>query len=108
MPTGDFWDLSNPLKPTGLFDPDDVIHLPFDFSEWLADNDATYVSHTVTVDSKLQYENVGQTDGVVVVRVFALDPADLAEGDKCGVTVQCRASDGQKRSQTLWLKAKEL
>jgi hypothetical protein len=108
MTTGDFWDLSNPFKPVGQFDPDDVINLPFDFAEWLASQSATYASHTITPASGLQAADAGVAGGVVLVTVQAAGSPALVAGQKYGVTCQVTASDGQKRSQTLYLKIREL
>lgn len=108
MATGDFWDVTDPLKPFGLMDPDDVLTLPFDFAAWLTGQGTTYASHNLAPAAGLLAVNVSQALGVIRVNV-SKDPAvALAAGAKYGVTCQLVAADGQKRSMTLWLKIREL
>ncbi|MBY0238133.1 MAG: hypothetical protein K2X55_02355 [Burkholderiaceae bacterium] len=108
MATGSFWNVDDPLKPWGLMDPDDVLNIPFDFSEWLADQGSTYASHVVTPAVGIDAVDVSATGGVVLIQVQRSVGVTLAEGQKYGVTCQVVAADGQKRSKTLYLKIKEL
>lgn len=106
MTTGSYWNVVNPAKPTGLIDPDEVKRIPYDFSEWLAGESATYASHTLEHGDEIEVTDVGVLDGVIVVSVSPTASAEL--GMKYPVTVLCTASDGQKKSQTLYYKVKEL
>lgn len=108
MPTGAFWNVDDPLKPWGYFDPDDKINIPFDFSDWLTAQGTAYASHVVTPNANLEATTEGVDAGVVVVQVSKAAAGALTEGEKYGVTCQVTAADGQKQSQTLWLKIKEL
>ncbi len=106
MTTGSYWDVSNPDKPVGVLDPDEIKHIPYDFSEWLTGEGATYDSHTLESDDEMSAEDVAVEDGVILVRVKTTESAKL--GEKYGVTCLCQASDGQKKSKTLFFKIKEL
>lgn len=108
MATGSFWNLDDPLKPWGLMDPDDVLTVPYDFSEWLADQGTTYASHNLDPADGLQAATVSPGAGVVQVQVQRAVGATLVVGEKYGVTCQIVAADGQKRSKTLYYKIKEL
>lgn len=108
MTTGSFWNLDNPDKPWGPFDPDDIIHIPYDFSDFLTDQGVTYTSHVITCETGLSATNVGVTvGGIVTISVQRTNGLTLNAGQKYGVTVQITCSDGQKKSKTLYLKAKE-
>lgn len=108
MTTGAFWNVDNPDKPWGPMDPDDVLNIPFDFSDWLAGQGTTYASHDVDLAAGLAATTVSAMGGIVLLQVKRADGADLVEGDKYGVTCQVVATDGQKRTKTLYLKIKEL
>lgn len=108
MATGSFWNVDDPLKPWGYFDPDDVINIPFDFAEWLADQGTTYVSHVSSGPAELTITNVTAVGGVVTLQVKKAVGQTLSDGEKYGATCQITAADGQKKSKTLYLKVKEL
>ena len=108
MTTGAFWNVDDPLKPWGLFDPDDVLNIPFDFSEYLAGEGSTYASHNLSSDAELIATTIDSSSGVVLVQVEKAPAATLEESVKYGVTCQVIGSDGQKLSKTLYLKIKEL
>lgn len=108
MATGSYWNLDNPDKPVGVFDPQEVKHIPFDFADWLTVEGTTYVSHAITADAKLSAVDVSVSSGVVLLAVSVPDDSLVVEGEKYGVTVLLTAGDGQKKSQTLWFKIKEL
>lgn len=108
MAIGDFWNVDNPAKPWGPLDPDDVLSIPYDFAEWLEGQGTTYASHVLTPAEGLLAVDVAVVDGVILIQV-SKDPAEtVAAGTKLGVTVQCVAADGQKLSQTLYYKVKDL
>jgi hypothetical protein len=105
---GALWDLTNPFKPFAIMDPDDVLHVAIDFSGWLTASDATYGTHNISAEPQLLCTDLGARQGIVALSVTA-NRANLPDdGQKCGLTVQCVAADGQSRSQTLYLKVKEL
>eukprot|EP01041_Mallomonas_annulata_P034942 gene34942-57805_t len=64
-----FWNLDDPSKPWGLMDPDDVLNVPYDFSEWLADQGTAYASHNLVVADGLQAITVSPDSGVITVQV---------------------------------------
>lgn len=106
MATGSYWDVSNPDKPFGILGPMEVKHIPFDFAAWLSGESATYAIHTLSASPELLAENVSVTAGVVLVSVRV--SGTVQEGGKYSVTVLVTASDGQKKSQTLYFKIKGL
>lgn len=108
MATGDFWNVDNPLKPWGRFDPDDVIIIPFDFSEWLTEQGTTYLDHALETAEGLEAATVSASAGVILVKVSKAAGETLEEGEKYGVTCQIECADTQKRSMTLYLKVTEL
>lgn len=108
MATGSYWNEENPDKPYGIFDPQEVKNIPFDFADYLTGEGSTYVSHTITADAKLSAVDVSATGGVVVLAISVPDPLVVVEGEKYPVTVLMTASDGQKKSKTLWFKIKEM
>jgi hypothetical protein len=108
MTTGTFWNVDDPLKPWGYFDPDDTINIPFDFADWLTDQGTTYVSHTLTPDPLLTATTAGAIGGVVTAQVSKANAATLVIGTKYPITCQITCADGQKKSKTLYLKVKEL
>ena len=67
MATGDFWDLTDPRRPKGIKDPAAVLDIPVDWTEWLADVEDTYASHTVSVTGGLVVDSSTESDGVVTI-----------------------------------------
>jgi hypothetical protein len=108
MTTGAFWNVEDPLKPWGLFDPDDVILISFDFSEYLVGEGSTYVDHNLSSDENLEATTIAPNAGVILVQVQKAVAGVLEASTKYGITCQVVGSDGQKLSKTLWLKIKEL
>ena len=62
-----YWDEFNPLKPTGIKDPQAVLDYPIDFSAWLLDMGATYASHTVSKTGSIVIDSSVELNGVVTV-----------------------------------------
>jgi hypothetical protein len=108
MTTGSYWNVNNPQAPWGWMDPDDKLKIPFDFATWLADQGTTYASHTLTCETGLQAVDVSVASGIVRVNVSKAVAGVLVAGTKYGVTCQVTAADGQKKSQTLRFKIREL
>ena len=107
MPTGDFWDQTNPAKPFGLFDPDAVIDIPFDWTAYLTGIGSTYSSHVASAQEGLDVVSSSESDGVVTVRVRKDPAGSLSTGQKYWVRCHIVAADGQEEDQTLWLKITE-
>jgi hypothetical protein len=105
--TGTFWDLTDPLKPFGLFDPDGVYDFPLNWADWLADIGDTYASHQVICDPALTCPASDQASGVITVRIEASGAPALAIGKKYPFTVRITTTNGQVEDQTLWLKVIE-
>ena len=105
MPTGAAWDLSNPLKPFALFDPDAVRDIPFEWDLWLADISSSYASHTITTDPLLQVMATSQVAGVIKARIKKAASGVLVPGVKYFVRCHIVAANGEEDDQTLYLKA---
>jgi len=105
--TGAYWDVTNPLKPFGLFDFEGVYDIPFDWVTWLAGLTDTYASHVITVDPALTVVSSANVGGVITVRIKKAVAATLVEGTKYGITCQITTTNGQVEEQTLFLKARE-
>lgn len=108
MTTGAYWDIRNPLKPYGYLDPQEVKNVPIDFSEWLDSEVTVYVSHEVDADPRLLITTLSNIGGVVIVQVSVPDASLIEEAEKVPMTLLVTAADGQKKSQTLFFKIKEL
>jgi len=107
MATGSAWNVSNPLKPVALFDPNAVRDIPFEWDLWLTDIGSYYQSHTVVVGAGLTCPSSSQALGVIKVRIQK-DPAlPLVVGTKYPVTCRIVAANGEIDDQTVWLKITE-
>lgn len=91
MATGPFWNLDNPKKPWGLFDPDAQLDIPFRWVEWLSDKEATYDSHQIIVDPVLEVVDSYQIDGVIVALIKVSEGAVYETGTKYPVTCRITA-----------------
>lgn len=110
MTTGAFWDVTNPLKPWGIFDPDAQLNIPFDWAAWLADAGATYVSHTLTCDPVLEVVADAEQAGVVMALVHVKAGQTPSVGTKYFVTCHIVATAGSmtlEDDRTVWLKMVE-
>lgn len=111
MPTGAFWNVSNPTKPWGLWDPDAQLPIFLDWTDWLTDEGATYVSHTIEFPEGVLAEvSSDEISGVIRVLIKLIDPAVFVSGKKYPVTCHIQAlSSGLtlKDDRTVYLKVKE-
>ncbi len=108
--TGPFWNLANPEKPWGLFDPNSQLDIPFDWTDWLADKEAVYASHNIIADPVLTIVDSFETDGVITALVKVANGADYEIGVKYPVTCRVTATfDGRQLidDRTVYLKIKE-
>lgn len=107
MPTtGEAWNLTNPLKPWALFDPDAKRDIPTDWNDWLDDIGSTYASHTIICATGLLCSASSESLGVITATIEA-DPAEtLVVGRKYGVTYRIVAANGEQDDRTLYLKIK--
>ena len=99
MATGNFWDVTAPLKPVGLMDPDGVYDIPFDWASWLSGLTDTYASHSIICATGLQCT---QSAGVITARIKASGALNV--GSKYAVTCRITTTNGQIEDQTLLLK----
>jgi hypothetical protein len=107
MTTGNFWDVTDPKKPFGDFDPNGVYDLPFDWATWLTGLTDTYASHVIVCASGLEEVSSTEDAGVITVRVQASGSPALVAGAKYGVTCRITTASGQVEDQTLYLKVRE-
>lgn len=107
MTTGNFWNVTNPAKPFGLFDPDGVYDIPFDWSDWLAGLSDTYGSHMIICETGVECTSSAQAAGVITARIDK-DPAEtLVASAKYGITCRITTTNGQVEDQTVYLKVVE-
>lgn len=92
MPTGSFWNVSNPTKPWGLWDPDAQLPIPFDWTDWLTDEGAVYVSHEIIPDPVLEEVESDESAGVIVVLLKLATAAAYVAGTKYPLTCRITAT----------------
>lgn len=100
-----FWDTFDPLKPTGIKDPDAVLDYPIDFSAWLADMGATYTGHSITHTGTITTDAGIQSAGIITVVV-----SGGTVGETASFTVRINATvSGSTRTddRTFYLKIME-
>lgn len=107
MPTGNFWDLTNPKKPVGDFDPNSTRKIPFDWSAWLTQEGTTYQSHTIIAEDPLEEVSSSQASGIITVKVKVKAGGVAVVGQKYALTCRLTAADGQIEDQTNYLKIVE-
>ena len=107
MATGSAWNLSNPLKPFALFDPNAVRDIPFEWIVWLTDIGSVYQSHTIIVSPGLECVQSSQAFSVIKARIRKNPAQELIAGEKYAVTCRIVAANGEQDDQTLWLKITE-
>lgn len=107
MTTSAFWNVDNPLKPWGLFDPDAILDFPFDWSNWLTDTLASYASHTITCEAPLECVQSAESNGIIVARIQVAAGQTPEVGRKYSFTCHIVADDGQEDERTLYLKITE-
>jgi hypothetical protein len=108
MPTGDFWDVTDPLKPTGgPFDPDAKIDFPITVTDWLTALGSAYASHTFIVAAPLEVIDAGTHNaGVITPRLGLISGAPFKEGTKYAFTLRIVTVDGQQDDQSFFLRVK--
>lgn len=104
MTTGNFWDVTNPKKPVGEFDGDDIIDIPFDVAAFMTGAGDTYASHTIIPDLGLQCASSAFAAGFIVTRIKKDPVQTLTVGAKYGVTWRVVGTSGQSKDATLYLK----
>lgn len=67
--TGTFWNMSNPNKPKGIKDPNDVVDIPFDWRPWFLDADDQYASHQIITTGGLVLAATDNDAGVITAFV---------------------------------------
>lgn len=111
MATGSFWNVSNPLKPWGYFDPNAQLPIPFDWSEWLTDEGALYVSHEfIFPDGIFEEVESEESDGVITILLKLVDSPVYTAGTKYRVTSRITATaNGQTLidDRTVYLKVQD-
>lgn len=107
MTTGDFWNLDNPAKPWGEFDPSDVINIPYDWAEWLSGQGTSYSSHEMKLPAEFESLDVGVSNGVVLVQVKVKAGEAVTINKKYPITCHIVALDGQERDKSVYLKIVE-
>ena len=106
--SGDFWDFTNPKKPIGLFDPADIIDIPFIFTTFLTGLPGTYLDHEVTLGTGLEEVTSSHNAGVITVRIKKATGATLTAGTKLPVSVRIDTVEGQSKEMSGYLKVIEM
>lgn len=105
---GDFWDITDPSKPVGEFDPDAKLRFPLTITDILDKMGTTYASHDVLVSSPIEVIDAGvHVAGVVTLFIGLLTGATFSLGTKYPVTLRIVGADGQQDDRTVYLKVKQ-
>ncbi len=114
MKTGDYWNIEDPKKPWGEFDPNAKLVFPIFVNEWLREMGTTYSSHEVLAASPLQCSDgvhaVSEGLDVIHIRVQIAVGADFKIGLKYPFTLRLVGANGSDGAgpltddRTLWLK----
>ena len=105
--TGDFWNVSDPKKPIGLFDPDAELDFPFISNYWVdADNkpidlDSTkcFVEGFGVFDCTIR----GITKNVLIVRIKKTSGVAIKRKKLYPIELNFGVADGQHDQKTFWL-----
>lgn len=97
-----FWDVTNPLKPKGIKDPNAVLDYPISFATWLADISDTYASHTVIVTGGLTCNSSSQAAGVITPIL-----SGGTVGQTATFTIRITTTGGRTDDRTFYLKIQE-
>lgn len=104
MATGAFWNVDNPKKPWGSFDPNDILIFPIDVSALLADMGVAYASHSVITAAPLECVSSSHSNGVISVKMKLVTSPTYVEKTKYPFTLRVVGADGQQRDKTWLLK----
>jgi len=104
-----YWNVENPDKPWGKFDPNAKLSIPFDWTEWLADLGVAYASHQILVEAPLEVVGSTHSAGIIAAFIQVQDGQSVQLNKKYSVT--CRiVTDGNPPHQddrTVYLKMVE-
>lgn len=105
--TGEFWNLENPKKPWGLFDPDAILDFPIRCNYW-QDEDGEYIPldpDKVSAEGFEKFDLEQRTiDGTLAVwRIKKKDGATLRKHVKYPFEISFGIADGQRDQKTFWL-----
>lgn len=109
MATGAAWDVSDPLNPWALWDPDANIKIPVFLDDWIGELSTSYGSHQVITAAPLEVADAGTySGGVIAVRMKLVASPTYKAGTKYPFTIRLTGADGiTKDDRTLWLKVKD-
>ena len=82
----DYW--SGSEVPSGLFDANAQLDFPFDWSAWLADKNASYVSHEILPAAELECVSSAHSAGVITALMKVKAGASIEIGR--GYSLTCR------------------
>lgn len=97
-----FWDITNPLKPKGIKDPNAVLDFPISFVDWLADVSDAYLSHSVITSGSIVCDSSTQTAGVITPII-----SGGVVGEPCSFTIRIVTVGGRTDDRTFYLKIVE-
>lgn len=113
MSTTDYWDETDPAKPTGLKDPNARLPVYVSWAEWMVQEDAEYDSHEVYIDGVdysavtegLQIESTSFSNGVLTLWTVGGE-----RGKKYAITTRFIGTVGVeviRDDRTVYIKMKE-
>jgi hypothetical protein len=104
-----FWNVDNPLKPWGLFDPNATLDIPFDWSAWLAEIGAAHASHEIIVPVQLQVVGSSEAAGIVTAFIKVAVGQTITLNQKYPVTCRITTTGATPRvdDRTVYLKMVE-
>jgi len=105
--TGDAWDLSNPLKPIAILDPNDIWDVPFSVAPLVAVVGFPYASHSILCGPELECSTSTFDDiDTITARFKQASGQVLATGTTYSATFRIVLTNGESRDKTLYFKMK--
>lgn len=106
---GDFWNISNPKKPRGDFDPNAKLRFALGVDDILTEMGTTYGSHVLIAQTPLEVLEAGTyAAGEVTPLIGATADALDMIGQTVTLTLRVIGADGQQDDRTMYLKFKHL
>jgi len=104
----DTYDLTNPLKPTILVDPNAVLDYPYNFTEWLDDLADTIASALMIPIGTVELDVSGHPPGFVINPGNKIVVAWIKGFTKgSGMTCRVTTAGGRVDDRSIYFKVKE-
>ena len=102
--TGSFWNIDNPLKPTGIIDPAATLDIPFDMTAWLSDIGDSLTSWTLIPEAPITIVS-SAASGDVINAFISMNGA--AAGSTLKVACRFVTVAGRTDERTVYLQVTE-